>query len=142
MMGWTILAAALASLCTFASPGSAATISYAEAARALVAACGADVNAHCKGVKPGADRIQRCLLENRDEVSIQCIQTYETVFASLVARAAAQAAVPKVCASDVKHLCSNFRAGGGHILGCLTRKDNVRKVHKKCNEAITEAGWR
>jgi len=132
----------LISLCAVAAQGSAATISYAEAARALVAACGADFTAYCRNVKPGGDRLQSCLVENSSKVSGQCKQTYKTVFASLAARAAAQAAVPKLCATDIKQLCSNFRPGNGHILGCLTRKDNVRKVHKKCNEAITDAGWR
>jgi len=137
-----ILIAAVAGLCAMSSLASAKTISYTEGARALVAACGADINAYCKGVKPGGNRIQFCIVENASKVSAQCMQTYEAVFASLAARAKAQAAVPQVCKPDAGRLCSNFRAGNARILRCLIRSDNVRKVTKKCNQAITEAGWR
>ena len=59
-----------------------------------------------------------------------------------LARAKAQAAVPEVCKNDAKRHCSNFRAGDGRVLRCLIRSDNVRKVSKNCNQAITDAGWR
>lgn len=138
----TFLVAGIAAWCAFASPGSADTISYAQAAQALVAACGNDVNALCKGVKPGGDRIQGCLAQNAGQVSQQCRQTYQSVFASLAARAKAQAEVPQVCKHDAERHCSNFRAGNARILRCLIRSDNVRKISKKCNQAITNAGWR
>lgn len=136
------LIAGLATLFLAGSPGSAQTISYTEATRTLIAACGADINANCKGVKPGGHRIEACLAENAGKVSPQCKQTYAAVFASLAARAKAQAAVPTLCKNDVQRYCSNFRAGDGRILGCLIRSDNVRKVTRKCNRAITDAGWR
>jgi hypothetical protein len=142
MKRFLFLILGLMGVCTVALPGSAATISYAEAARALTAACGADINALCKGVKPGGNRLQSCLSENAGSVSEQCKQTYSAVFESLAARAKAQASVPRLCKSDAERVCEDFRAGGARILRCLIRKDNVRKVTKKCNQAITEAGWR
>jgi hypothetical protein len=128
--------------CLTAAPIEAATISYQEAARSLSAACGADIANYCKGVQPGGARLKDCLLANSDKVSQQCQSTYVTVIQSLAARAKAQAAVPNLCKSDAERLCDNFRAGGARILRCLTRSDNVRKVTKKCNQAITDAGWR
>jgi hypothetical protein len=127
-------------LLVFTLPASAQTISYAEATRMLVAACGADIEANCKGVKPGGNRIQACLAESG--VSPQCSQTYAAAFADLAKRAQAQAAVPELCKFDAQRYCSNFRAGSARILGCLTRRDHVRKVSKKCNQAISDAGWR
>jgi hypothetical protein len=41
-------------------------------ARGFRKACGADVKAHCKGVKPGKGRILACLAENKDAVSDGC----------------------------------------------------------------------
>ena len=137
-----ILAVWLMGLGAVMSSGSAATISYAEAARTLTAACGADISAYCKGVKPGGDRLQDCLFQNGDKVSRQCQQTYVAVLESLAVRAKAQANVPRLCESDAERLCEGFRVGEARILRCLTRKDNVRKVTKKCNQAITDAGWR
>jgi Cysteine rich repeat len=138
----TLIAVLTTTLLIVAAPVSAETISYTEAAGALVAACGADINANCKGVKPGGDRIQACLAENASKVSAQCKETYAKVFASLAERAKAQAALPQLCKYDAERYCSNFRAGDGRILRCLIRSDNVRKVSKKCNQAITNAGWR
>jgi len=137
-----LIAGLTTTLLVVAAPASAETISYAEATRALIAACGADINANCKGVKPGGNRIQACFAEKAGNVSAQCKETYAAVFASLAARAKAQAAVPQLCKYDAERYCSNFRAGDGRILRCLIRSDHVRKVSKKCNQAITDAGWR
>jgi hypothetical protein len=133
---------ATAAVLALPSKLSAQTISYTEATQALITACGADISANCTGVKPGGGRIQRCLAENSGNISEQCKRTYESVFASLAARAAAQAAVPEICQPDARRHCSNFRAGSGRILRCLIRSDNVRRVSRRCNQAITDAGWR
>lgn len=120
----------------------AQTIGYAEAIRELTAACGADIEKHCSNVRPGNGAIKACLAKNANQISGKCTQTFENVFALLAKRAAAQAAVPQVCRADAERLCSNFRQGNARILRCLIRSDNVRKVTNKCNQAITDAGWR
>lgn len=121
---------------------SAQTIGYAEAVRQLTAACGADIEKHCGGVRPGGGAIKACLAKNANKISGACTQTFENVFALLAKRAEAQAAVPQLCRADAERLCSNFRQGNARIIRCLTRSDNVRKVTNKCNDAITNAGWR
>ncbi len=120
----------------------AQTIGYAEAIRELTAACGADIEKHCSNVRPGNGAIKACLAKNANQISGTCTQTFENVFALLAKRAAAQAAVPQLCRADAERLCSNFRQGNARILRCLIRSDNVRKVTNKCNQAITDAGWR
>ena len=123
-----------------AKPASAETIGYADAIDMLMAACGNDVQTHCKDVRIGSGRIEACLQQSG--ISPQCTSTAAQVAALLDARAAAQAAVPKLCEYDVKKLCPNFRPGNARVLNCLIRRDNVRKVSRKCNDAITNAGWR
>ena len=123
-----------------ASSGQAQTIGYGEAIRGLTAACGADIEKHCKGVKPGGGAISSCLAKNN--ISTGCAATFEAAFALLATRAAAQEAAPQLCAAEAKRLCSNFREGRARILRCLIRDDNIRKVSDKCNQAITDAGWR
>ena len=122
------------------SPSFAQTIGYGEAIRGLTAACGADLEKHCKGVKPGGGAIAVCLRSNN--VSPGCSATFEAAFALLAKRAAAQEAAPQICQADARRLCSNFREGRARILRCLIRRDNIRKVSNKCNQAITDAGWR
>jgi len=122
------------------SPTLAQTIGYGEAIRGLTAACGADIEKFCKGIKPGGGAISACLAKNN--ISTGCAATFEAAFVLLAKRAAAQEAAPKVCAAEAKRLCSNFRPGGARILRCLIREDNLRKVTNKCNQAITDAGWR
>jgi len=120
----------------------AATVSYTDAARQLAGACGADINAQCKGISPGGDRIQSCLRQNAAKVSPACAKAYGLIFEEIAARSAAQAAMPHVCRWDIKRLCSNYRALGGGYLRCLTLSSNTGEVTKKCNEAINNAGWR
>jgi len=135
------IAAVCAALClATASSGQAETVGYGEAIRGLTAACGADIEKHCKGVKPGGGAISACLAKN--SVSAKCASTFEAAFVLLTVRAAAQEAAPQICAADAKRLCSNFRQGGARILRCLIRRDNLRKVSNQCNQAITDAGWR
>ena len=137
--GLTIACAMVASI-LIGSPTLAKTIGYGEAIRGLTAACGADIEKHCKGVKPGGGAIAACLAKN--SVSAKCAATFEAAFVLLTVRAAAQEAAPQICEADAKRLCSNFREGRARILGCLIRRDNIRKGSDKCNQAITDAGWR
>ncbi|MDH3580213.1 MAG: cysteine rich repeat-containing protein [Hyphomicrobiales bacterium] len=137
----TIAGAMVASI-LIGSPTVAQTIGYGEAIRGLTAACGADIEKHCKGIKPGGGAISVCLARNSSAISNGCAATFEAAFALLSRRAAAQDAAPQICAADAKRLCSNFRQGGARILRCLIRRDNIRKVSNQCNQAITDAGWR
>ena len=137
--GLTITCAMVASI-LFGSQTLAQTIGYGEAIRGLTAACGADIEKHCKGVKPGGGAISACLAKNN--ISTGCAATFEAAFVLLAKRVAAQEAAPQICEADAKRLCSNFREGRARILRCLIRNDNIRKVSNKCNQAITDAGWR
>ncbi len=127
-------------LLSAATGASAQTISYGEAVGQLTAACGADIEKFCKGVKPGGGRLDACLSKN--SISGACNNRYKAALASLQKRHQAQEAAPKLCAAEIKRLCSNFRQGNARILRCLIRRDNVKKVSNKCNQAITDAGWR
>ena len=122
------------------SPAVSQTIGYGEAIRGLTAACGADIEKHCKGVKPGDGAISICLAKSN--ISTGCAATYEAAFVLLAKRAAAQDAAPQICEADAKRLCSNFREGGARVLRCLIRDDNIRRASNECNQAITDAGWR
>jgi hypothetical protein len=124
------------------SQAAAQTIGYGEAIRQLTAACGTDIEKHCKGVKPGGGAISACLAKNAGSISGGCASTFEVAFGLLAKRAAAQEAAPELCRADAERLCSDFREGRARILRCLTRVDNRRKVSNKCNQAITDAGWR
>ncbi|HMB47220.1 MAG TPA: cysteine rich repeat-containing protein [Afifellaceae bacterium] len=124
------------------SSGHTQTIGYGEAIRGLTAACGADIEKQCKGVKPGGGAIAACLAKNSSSISSRCAETFEASFVLLTKRAAAQDAAAGLCQADAERLCSNFREGRARVLRCLTRVDNHRKVSNKCNQAITDAGWR
>ncbi len=137
--GLTIAIAMVASVLV-GSPGYAQTIGYGEAIRGLTAACGADLEKYCKGVKPGGGAIGVCLARNN--ISTGCAATFKAAFVLLAKRAAAQEAAPQLCAAEMKRLCKNFQRGSGRILRCLIRNDNIRKVSDKCNRAINDAGWR
>ena len=134
------IARAMVASILIGSPAVAQTIGYGEAIRGLTAACGADIEKHCKGVKPGGGAISSCLAKNN--ISTGCAATYVAAFALLTVRAAAQEAAPQICEADAKRLCANFREGRARVLRCLIRDDNIRKVSNKCNQAITDAGWR
>ena len=120
----------------------AQTVGYGDSMGFLIEACGADVEAHCAGVRLGSGRIEACLQQNANRLSQNCVTTWNAVVQQLQVRAAAQEAVPKICEADARRLCSDFREGRARFLRCLIREDNTRKVSNACNKAITDAGWR
>ncbi|HET7717417.1 MAG TPA: hypothetical protein VFK86_17485 [Bauldia sp.] len=123
-----------------AGPAQAATISFADAMTVLARDCGADVQKYCKGLNIGNNRIADCLFQNQSKVSPVCISTLAAVRASLEQRLAAQANVLKVCRGDANRRCQGVVHSDAHTLDCLLKAAN--HVSKKCNAAITDAGWR
>ena len=130
----------LVSLVGLTSAAEAATISYADAVTTLAANCGADINKLCKGLNLGNNRISDCLAQKAAQVSPQCNATLSAVLTSIQERLQAQVAVTKLCRDDASRRCEGVVPGEAHILTCLLKAKNV--VSRKCNQAITDAGWR
>lgn len=135
ILGGMILLATLAMI----GPGQAQTISFADAVTVLAKDCGADIKKFCQGLNLGNNEIQNCLAQNQAKVSPTCTSTLASVTASIQQRLAAQAAVFKVCAGNAKQLCQGV-VGEVHILQCLVKTERID--NPKCNQAITDAGWR
>lgn len=117
----------------------AETISYADAITELAQSCGTDIQKFCKGVNLGNNQIQNCLAQHAGKVSATCSSTLAGVSASIQQRRQAQSVAFKVCASDAATLCRGVQ-GDEHILQCLLK--TVKIDSEKCNQAITDAGWR
>jgi hypothetical protein len=132
--------AALAACLSSTGNTQAATISFADAMSIMARDCGADVQKHCKGVPLANNGVGQCLVANQAQVSPVCIQTLAAVRASLAARIAAQDNVLKVCRGDANRRCQGVVHSDAHTLDCLLKAAN--HVSKKCNAAITNAGWR
>ena len=118
----------------------AQTVSYAEAADRLAAACGKDIDEYCRGVNLGSGRMKNCLSQNRDGLSAECKDTYTQTFALIEKRGQARAAVLKLCDVDTRKLCSGVAKGDGQVLECILTA--AAGVSRKCNQAITDAGFR
>lgn len=129
-----------AAFLAFSGVAQAATISFAEAMGVMARDCGKDVQAHCKGVPLANNGVGACLIKNQAKVSPTCIATLAVVTASLQERLAAQQATLKVCRGDASRRCQGVVQTDGHILECLLKA--ASHVTKKCNAAITDAGWR
>jgi len=124
---------------TASGPASAQTISYAQSVDVLAKACGADIGKYCKGINLG-NGMFTCLDKHEAKVSQNCKVTAVATMASLNKRAAAQAAVPELCKSDIRRFCKEYDAGNGRILRCLLK--NTNKLDGPCGQSITDAGWR
>jgi hypothetical protein len=135
ILGGAILMASLA----LPGLGRAQTISYADAITVLAKDCGADIKKHCSGLNLGNNEIRNCLEQNQAKVSPTCTSTLASVVTSIQTRLEAQASVFKVCAGRAKQLCKGV-VGEEHILQCLIKTE--RLDGEKCNDAITNAGWR
>ena len=140
---WTIqscVALALSFLMLSVTAATAQTISYADAGDRIAMNCGQDIEKYCKNVNLGGGRIQNCLIQNEAKVSAACKATNREVRALLQKRAAARAGVMKICDADVRRLCGLVQPGDGNILECMLIAQ--RSVSARCNQAITDAGYR
>ena len=118
----------------------AQTVSYAEAADRLAAACGKDIDEYCRGVNLGSGRMKNCLSQNRDGISADCKETYTQIFTLIEKRAQARTAVLKLCDVEIRKLCSGVAKGDGQVLECILTAS--AGVSRRCNQAITDAGYR
>lgn len=127
-------------LVTFAGSVSAETLSYADAIDKLAATCGKDINKYCKSARLGNNRIRDCLKQNDAKLSSSCRSNYGEVYSQVERRAQAQIDVLKVCRGDYERLCKGVTRAKGHTLNCLLKAK--KRVKDKCNQMITDAGFR
>ncbi|MEM8665834.1 MAG: hypothetical protein AAGF49_17140 [Pseudomonadota bacterium] len=116
------------------------TLGYADAIRILANSCGADIQKHCASARLANWGINKCLAQNEGKLSAQCNADRVRVRQAVQARLDAQAAAVDVCKNDARRLCYQTVPGKGHVLQCLLKSE--RSVGKRCNQAITDAGWR
>jgi len=128
-------------LLLLASPAAwAQTMSFEEAMKVLVASCGKDIETYCRGVNLGAGRLKACLTQNSAKVSDRCKADANNALASVQKRADARVAILKICEIDAQRMCGMVQKGDGQILECMLTAQ--RGTSAKCNQAITDAGYR
>lgn len=115
------------------------TMSYADAVTKLSTDCGADIQKYCKGLNLGGGRIANCLDQNQSKVSPVWKASVASVMQSIHQRELAQSGYQDTCRGDIAMRCRGVK-GDGYILACLIKGQKM--VSQKCNQAITDAGWR
>lgn len=135
-----IVCTALAALLALGLHGAAAqTLSFEDAAKVLLNSCGKDINRYCSGANLGSGQLRNCLVQNPG-VSAMCKADWARVASAVQKRADARVTVLKVCEADARRLCGLVQKGDGQILDCMVGAQ--RSVSAKCNQAITDAGYR
>lgn len=122
------------------SGATAQTVGYADAIQILSKSCGSDISRYCGNATLANYGIGRCLEGARDKVSSQCLADLDRVRRDIAARSKAQADAESICANDIRRLCPMTQRGRGHVLVCMLKAEP--SVSKRCNQAITDAGWR
>jgi hypothetical protein len=117
----------------------AETISYADAVTTLGQDCGSDIKKLCSGLNLGNGRIADCLQKNAAKVSPVCTSSLANVITSIKQRQDAQTAYYQICKRNMATTCKGVK-GDGNMLSCLIKANRI--VGDKCNQAITDAGWR
>jgi OOP family OmpA-OmpF porin len=117
----------------------AQTIGYADALGQLGTSCGADIAKFCKSEPLGGGRVRQCLQRNQASISPRCKESIAALSNLLVKRAAARAAVPRVCDADIKRRCAGIAPGDGNLMECFYKtKQNISAA---CQQAVADAGY-
>jgi OmpA-OmpF porin, OOP family len=129
----------LSILACSAGTAPAQTIGYADALGQLGTSCGADIAKYCKNEPLGGGRVRQCLQRNQASISPRCSASITVLSNLLVKRAAARAAVPRVCDVDIKRRCAGIAPGDGNLMECFYKtKQNVSAA---CQQAVADAGY-
>ena len=115
------------------------TISYADTITALAKDCGQDIPQALPRGEPGQWPDLSSSGGTSGERYATCTSTLAAVTASIRVRQEAQASVHKLCAGAAAMHCKGV-VGMNNVLGCLLKTQRIDG--SKCNQAITDAGWR
>ena len=74
--------------------------------------CKDDIAKYCSDIQPGEERIARCISENRDNFSAECLEAITQV------RQDAEA-IFSSCHDDQKQFCADVEPGQGRIIRCM-----------------------
>jgi hypothetical protein len=80
--------------------------------------CVEDVKQFCPAIQPGSGRVNRCLKENEEKISVACRAKLDAD--DKKARALVESFTYD-CTSDVGRFCSSVQPGGGRVLKCLSQ---------------------
>jgi len=116
----------------------AQTISYADAVGQVAVACKADIAKYCAKTTLGGGELLQCLNQTPG-VWQGCKQTISSLVTMVQNRAAARAAVMRVCSADIDRLCSGVQPGDGNLMQCFfaTR----RNASQQCQQTVAAAGY-
>jgi hypothetical protein len=123
-----------------ASLASAEGMNFEQAATALSASCGKDIDDYCRGVNLDSARLKECLARNDDSLSSQCKTDFRAAIGAIEQRVAARSSLLKLCNWEMNHLCSEVRQDSAKGLQCLLQ--STKKNTPNCNKAIDAAGYR
>ena len=84
--------------------------------------------------------MKACLTRNASKISDRCKTDVTAALAAVQKRADARIAVLKICDIDARRMCGMVQKGDGQILECMLTAQ--RGTSAKCNQAITDAGYR
>jgi Cysteine rich repeat len=100
--------------------------------------CKAELDSHCKDVKPGEGRLLACLYAYEDKLSSRC--DYALYDASMRLERAVNALSHGAteCKSDINKHCGKVEAGEGRIIDCLKKHED--KLTKRCHQAMKDIG--
>ncbi len=91
--------------------------------------CADDIAKFCKDVKPGGGRIESCLKEHQNDLSVSCKER-------MALAGKKRADVSEACSEDASKLCKDIKPGGGRIIRCL--KEHSTDLSVKCKEALPQ----
>ena len=138
-----LISAVLVSLSAFifATTGTATaqTLGYSEAIGQFAATCGQDIDKFCKTANLGGGRVQQCLDQNQAGVSAGCKTTISALRVNLQKRAAARAAVMKICERDILKYCGGIQQGDGNLMECFYKAR--RNMSAQCQQTVVDAGY-
>ena len=104
-----------------ASAAAPADTPGAKAEVPAISPCTEDIEALCKGVKPGEGDVLRCLADKSAELSSACKGRLDQLKKDFLASAAD-------CEPDVQAFCATVPHSGGRVLQCLKRHEKELSV--------------
>lgn len=96
--------------------------------------CEADMKTFCKDVEEGEGRMNNCLQDHVDDLSIPCKAVQADLMKKAVADWLLNPRLRKFCANERQELCGDIQHGEKRVITCLSNKASNKKFEDKVSD--------
>jgi len=104
----------------------------------LADACYQDRQSFCSNVQPGSARVIRCMIRQREKLSVNCRAVMFDEEVIMSHNIDFQVPMKRACTNEIQMFCPNVPHGDARVIRCLQDNKYAKDFGKECKEEVRE----